>query len=154
MTSRVVRTKQFDSQISTGSLRGLLLLVGLIALLGFIYLGQNGQATMTGRRAQDLQERLDRIKRENAQLEVEIAQLTLPSRIADRAKVLGFHPATITQTVFVVVKNYPDEAKPAVAPAVAAAPVSSSFDLITVWNGVLDWVGLAPAPQTVEATSP
>jgi cell division protein FtsL len=154
MTNRVIRTKQFDSQISTGSLRGLLLLVGLIALLGFIYLGQNGQATMTGRRAQDLQERLDRIKRENAQLEVEIAQLTLPSRIADRARIIGFHPATITQTVFVVVKNYPVEVKPGAAPTATAATVSSSFDFVTVWNGVLNWVGLAPAAQTVEATGP
>ena len=151
MASRVIKTKQFDSQISTGSLRGLLLLVGLIALIGLIYLGQNGQATMTGRRAQDLQDQLTRIQRENAQLEVEIAQLTLPSRIAERAGILGFHPATITQTVFVVVKNYPVDAKPAGAPPPAAA---SSFDAATIWNGMLNWVGLTSAGQTVEATGP
>jgi cell division protein FtsB len=149
-----MKTRQFNSQISTGNLRGLLLLVGLVALLGLIYLGQNGQATMTGHRAQDLQEQLDRINRENAQLEVEIAQLTLPARIADRARALGFRPATITQTVFVVVKNYPVDAKPAAAPLAAAATTSSSFDLGTVWNGILNWVGLAPAAQTVEATGP
>jgi cell division protein FtsL len=149
-----MKTRQLNSQISTGSLRGLLLLVGLVALLGLIYLGQNSQATMAGHRAQDLQEQLDRIDRENAQLEVEIAQLTLPSRIADRAKVLGFHPATFTQTVFVVVKNYPVEVKPAAAPLAAAATTSSTFDLGTVWNGILNWVGLTPAAQTVEATGP
>ena len=153
MSSRVIKTKQLDSQISTGSLRGLLLLVGLIALIGLIYLGQNGQATMTGRRAQDLQEQLTRIQRENAQLEVDIAQLTLPSRIADRARTLGFQPATITQTVFLVVKNYPVDSTPASAPA-APAVAASSFDAGAIWNGILNWVGLTPAGQTVEATGP
>ena len=149
MSSRVIKTKNFNSQLSSGTLRGLLLLVGLIALLGFIYLGQNGQATMTGRRALDLQERLDRIKRENAQLEVEIAQLTLPSRIADLGKALGFRPATFTQTVFVVVKNYPVESKPA-----AAVAASSSFDPAVWLNDLLAQVGLAPTARTVEATGP
>ena len=153
MANRVVKSKQFDSQISTGSLRGLLLLLGVIALIGLIYLGQNGQATMTGRRAQDLQDQLARIQRENAQLEVDIAQLTLPTRIADRARVLGFHPATTAQTVFVVVKNYPVDAKPASSPTVPdAAP--SSLDVASVWNGILNWVGLNSAGQTVEATGP
>ncbi len=153
MASRVVKIKNLNSQPSTGNLRGLLLLVGLIALFGFIYLGQNGQATMTGRRAQDLQEQLDRLKRENAQLEVEIAQLTLPSKIAERAKQLGFRPATITQTVFVVVKNYPVESKPAAAPEQTAA-ASSSSDLDNLWNDFLAMMGLTPAGQTVEATGP
>ena len=151
MASQIIKTKKFDSQISTGNLRVFLLLVGLIALIGLIYLGQSGQATMTGRRAQDLQDQLSRIKRENAQLEVDIAQLTLPNRIVERARVLGFHPATITQTVFVVVKNYPVDAKPVAA---QVAPAASSFDGATVWNGILNWVGLNSGSQTVEATGP
>jgi len=152
MTGRISKTRELNSQVSTGTWRGLLLLVGLIALLGSVYLGQNGQATMTGRRAQDLQEQLDRIERENAQLEVEIAKLTLPSRVAERGKALGFRPATITQTVFIVVKNYPVDSKPA-APPVTAAPASSS-GLTALWNDLLTWIGLSPAAQTVEATGP
>ena len=136
MANRVIKTKRFDNQIPSGSLRGLLLLFGLIALIGLIYLGQNGQATMTGRRTQDLQDQLTRIERENAQLEVDIAQFTLPTRIADRARVLGFRPATINKTVFVVVKNYPVDTKPAAAPTAPVA-AASSFDPATAWNGVL-----------------
>ena len=152
MASRIAKTRELDFQPSTGSLRLLLLLVGVIALVGFVYLGQNGQATMTGRRAQDLAQQLEHIQRENAQLEVEIAQLTLPSRIADRARALGFRPATITQTVYVVVKNYPVNPMPVVAaPATAAA---SSSELTTLWNDLLTWMGLPPVSQTVEATGP
>jgi hypothetical protein len=153
MANRIVKTKQFDSQISTASLRGLFLLIGLVALIGLIYLGQSGQATMTGRRAQDLQDQLIRIRRENAQLEVDIAQLTLPARIADRAHIIGFRPATISQTVFVVVKNYPMDAKPAAGPTTPAA-TTTSLDVASIWNGILNWVGLTSAGQTVEATGP
>ena len=152
MASRIVKTRELDSQISTASVRPLLLLVGVIALLGLVYLGQNGQATVTGRRAQDLAQQLDTIKHENAQLEVEIAQLTLPSRIADRARALGFRPATISQTVYVVVKNYP--AGPAPAVAKPATTTAASSGVSTFWNDVLTWMGLPPTSQTVEATGP
>ncbi len=152
MASRVVKTRNLNSQTTPANLRGLLLLVGFVALFGFVYLGQNGQATMTGRRVQDLQEQLDRLKRENAQLEVEIAQLTLPAKIVERGKALGFRPATTTQTVFVIVKNYPVEPKPVAAPQTAAA--SSPSDLLNLWNDLLAWMGLTPTGQTVEATGP
>ena len=152
MASRIVKTKELDFQPSTGSWRSLLILVGVFALIGLIYLGQNGQATVTGRRAQDLSMQLDAIKHENAQLEIEIAQLTLPSRIADRARALGFRPATITQTLYVVVKNYPTDPAPVVAkPATTAA---SSSNLTTWWNNFLTWMGLPPTSPTVEATGP
>lgn len=151
MATRVVKTKEYDNQISTGSWRALLILVGVFAIIGLIYLGQNGQATVTGRRAQDLAQQLDAVKRENAQLEVEIAQFTLPSRIADRARAIGFRPATISQTLYVVVKNYPADPTPALDKPAAAA---SSSNATTLWNDFLTWMGLLPSSQTVEATAP
>ncbi len=152
MAGRIPKTREPNSQLTGGSLRTMLLLVGLIALLGMIYLGQNGQATMAGHRAQDLKDQYDRIQRENAQLELEIAQLMLPARVADRAKALGFHPATITQTVFMVVKNYPVESKPVVARP--AAPAPGSLSQPSLWDNLLALVGLAPTTNTAEATGP
>ncbi len=152
MTNRATKNRELSNTKQTVTLRALLLLVGLVALLGFTYLGQNGQATMTGRRAQDLKEQLERIKRENAQLEVEIAQLSLPSRIANRAQVLGFHPATISQTMFIVVKNYPVDSTFPAAPAMAK--VAKPNDLAALWDGLLAFMGLTPAASTVEATGP
>ncbi|MDE3088394.1 MAG: septum formation initiator family protein [Chloroflexota bacterium] len=153
MAATMIKGKDLNSSFAPSTLRTLLLLVGLVALLGFVYLGQNGQATMTGRRAQDLKAQLERIERENAQTEVEIAQLTQPSRIAERARALGFRPATISQIIFIVVKNYPVEQKPA-APAMASSSTSSSFDLGALWNDLLARGGLSPTARTVEATSP
>ena len=151
MATRLVKTKEYEKQISTGSWRALLILVGVFAIIGLIYLGQNGQATVTGRRAQDLAQQLDAVKRENAQLEVEIAQFTLPSRIADRARAIGFRPATISQTLYVVVKNYPADPTPALAKPAAA---TSSSNATTLWNDFLTWMSLQPSTQTVEATAP
>ncbi len=151
MANRFVKTKEYDTQISTGSWRVLLILAGVFALIALIYLGQNGQATVTGRRAQDLAQQLDAVKRENAQLQVEIAQLTLPSRIADRARALGFRPATISQTLYVVVKNYPVDPVPAVA---KPTTVAASLNVTALWNDFLTWMGLPPTAQTVEATGP
>ncbi len=150
MAGRIPKTKELNSQLTGGSLRTMLLLVGLIALLGMIYLGQNGQATMAGHRAQDLKDQYDRIQRENAQLELEIAQLMLPARVADRAKALGFHPATITQTVFMVVKNYPVDSKP----VAARLPAPSSISHASLWDNLLALVGLAATTNTAEATGP
>lgn len=131
--------------------RALLLLVGLIALLGMIYLTQSSQATMTGTRTIELQEKYERLRRENAQLEYEIAVLTTPDKIAERARRLGLRPATITQTTFLVVKNYPVvSAKPAQVQAALAPTFSNSFELL--WNELLARLGLLSNARTVEAS--
>jgi hypothetical protein len=129
--------------------RALLLLVGLLALLGMIYLTQSSQATMTGTRTLELQEKYERLRRENAQLEYEIAVLTTPDKIAERARRLGLRPATITQTTYIVIKNYPvASAKP--APLVPNAKSSDPFELL--WNELLARLGLLSNSRTVEAS--
>ncbi len=152
MRDQTLRLQQINTSFSLDSIRALLIMLGVLALLGVIYLTQSSQATMTGQRAQDLQTRLDRLKRENAQLEYEIAVLTTPSKIAERARALGLHPATTAQTVFVTVKDYPISA-PKPAPATVDLTVSSPDSLTTLWNELLLRLGLAPIGRTVEATT-
>ncbi|MBM3127815.1 MAG: hypothetical protein FJ009_04170 [Chloroflexi bacterium] len=130
--------------------RALLLLVGVIALLGMMYLTQNSQAAMTGTRTLELQDRLERLRRENAQLEYEIAVLTTPDKIAERARRLGLRPATITQTVFIAINNYPAASKPA-SPA-TLAPTKSAAPMELLWNELLARLGLLSSGRTVEAS--
>lgn len=129
--------------------RALLLLVGVIALLGMMYLTQSSQATMTGTRAIELQEKYERLRRENAQLEYEIAVLTTPDKLAERARRLGLRPATITQTTYLVVQNYP--AAPS-QPAPSLAPTNSSDPFELLWNELLARLGLLSNARTVEAS--
>lgn len=131
-----------DSVRMSNALRALLVLAGALCLVGLAYLGQNGQATLTGRQVQDLQTQLERIERENAELENENAQYTLPSQVADRAKAMGFRPATISQTVFVVVKNFPPTETPAPSNA-AGSQTGSGW-----WDELLGWLGLASSGTT------
>jgi hypothetical protein len=116
--------------------RAWLVLVGLIALLGLLYLTQSTQATLTGKRLVSLQERLEELRRENAQLEYEIGVLTAPQRLAERATRLGLRPLTPAQARYVVIKDFAP-LPPAMPPAsVRNAPQpSSTFDL--VWRELM-----------------
>ncbi len=153
MAQQVI-TRRLANSFSFSTVRAVALLLGLLALVGMIYLGQSSQATLTGQHVQDLQEQLERFKRENAQLEYDIAVLSAPDKIAGRARALGLHPATIAQTVFIRVKNYP--VMPKAVPAVNQPPTipSTSDSFIAVlWNEFLARLGLGSSVRTVEATT-
>jgi cell division protein FtsB len=153
MDNPTIRVPQINSSFNFSIARALLLLVGLIALLGMIYLTQSSQATMTGTHALELQDKLERLRRENKQLEYEIALLTAPDKIAARARKQGLGPATITQTLFIAVKYSP------VLPPKSALrngelgnspTTSNSFELL--WNELLSRLGLLSNGRTVEAS--
>jgi cell division protein FtsB len=153
MDNPIIRVPQINSGFNFSIARALLLLVGLIALLGMIYLTQSSQATMTGAHALELQDKLERLRRENAQLKNEIAVLTAPDKIAARARKLGLGPPTITQTTFIAVKYSPG-LPPKSAPRngeLASSPIASnSFELL--WNELLSRLGLLSNGRTVEAS--
>ncbi len=94
------------NSFSLESARTWLLLVATITLVGIAYLGQATEATVTGQRVHDLQDRLDRIERQNAQLEYQIAALISPDKIEARAKALGLRPVMSNQVQFVNEKDY------------------------------------------------
>jgi cell division protein FtsL len=148
MDNPTLRVPQINSGFSFSVARALLLLVGLIALLGMIYLTQSSQATMTGTHALELQDKLERLWRENAQLKDEIAVLTAPERIAKIATRLGLRPATITQTTFIAIKNYP--VLPPNGEPTNPAAASNSFELL--WNELLSRLSLLSDGRTVEAS--
>lgn len=152
MTAQTIR-REIRNTVSFSSVRALFLFLGLLVLLGMIYLGQSSQATLTGQHVQDLQERLGRLKRENTQMEYDIAVLTTPVQIADRARALGLHPPVITQTLFITVKNYPVNPRPALNTNLPSTAANSDSLISALWNEVLVRLGIPPSGRTVEATS-
>lgn len=144
---------EIHSGFNFSSARALFLLIGLTALLGIIYLTQSSQATMTGTRVIELQNELEQLRRSNAQLEYEIAVLTAPKRIAEIAARRGLHPATLTQTTFIVVNNYPvlpPRAAPRNAESVNTASASNALELL--WNELMARLGVLSSERTVEAS--
>ena len=152
MDNPTIHVPQINSGFNFSIARALLLLVGLIALLGMIYLMQSSQATMTGTHLIELQGKLERLRRENAQLEYEIAVLTAPDRIADRARRLGLRPATITQTTYIAVKNYPVLPRKPTPRAEPADTLTASNSIDLLWNELLSRLGLVSNARTVEAS--
>lgn|SRR5574341_48526 len=153
MSNRNWQNKNSFTRISFDNVRLWVLLVGLIALWGIVYLGLNSESAVTGQRVHDLQDKLDRVNRENAQLEYDIAALLQPSRMAERATALGLHPATISQTIYITVKNYPTRATSVAHEAQPTATTLRSFDLASWWNDLLASVGLGGGLRAAEATT-
>jgi len=68
-------------------------LVVVLALVAALYLTLVSQTAARGRHIEQLREELFRLRRENEQLEVEIAEEGSIERLRERADELGFGPA-------------------------------------------------------------
>lgn len=86
---------------------GIILL--LAALLGAIYVRQASRIASIGRRVQVKQIELVELKRENADIEQEIAEAQSLDRLQAEAIRLGFVPADPEDIEYVVVPQYPAE---------------------------------------------
>jgi cell division protein FtsB len=71
---------------------GLLLLLVIFSLVGWLYLSQASYLTATAFRVEELRAELEAVQRTNAALGLEIAQLESLPRIEQRARELGFGP--------------------------------------------------------------
>lgn len=101
-----------EAQVATGWF----IILGLIALLGTIYLTQASRIAGTGRRIQILQGELDDIQRLNADLERDIAQTQSLERLQSEAIAQGFVTAAPDVIEYLVVPNYPAGATPTPIP--------------------------------------
>lgn len=84
---------------------GIILALG--ALLGTIYLYQASNIASVGRRVQQLQSELDEVKRDNAELEREIAEGQSLERLQSEAQRLGFVRARPEDIEYLIVPDYP-----------------------------------------------
>lgn len=101
-----------------------LLALILASLIGWLYLMQNSWMVSTVSRIQELEKEKARLKRENAQLLTQIAELEEPSRLQARAKELGFVPPERTEYVIVHYRPAP----PSLLPT-EEAPMAEKGDL-------------------------
>jgi cell division protein FtsL len=92
---------------------GVILLI--ITLLGAIYLNQSSKIAAVGRHVQELEFELDEVKRENTQLEREIAEAQSLDRLYGEVGRMGFVPADVSSIEYLVIPNYPSTAAPPVA---------------------------------------
>lgn len=122
---------------STG--RSLLGLVALLVLAG-MYLAVNGRLADAGRELLRLESRRSELLRDTTSLASQLADLTSPERLLERASSMGFHPAHAKDTEFVVIDGYVPP--PAFrAPAPLGSPVGPSGGLSPAYTETLaEWV--------------
>ena len=98
----------------------------LIALLGAIYLNQASRIASVGRRVQVLQSELENIKRDNAALARQIAEVQSLERLQREAIRLGFVPARPADIEYIIVPDYPIAPGPAIGDSAPDASVIES----------------------------
>ena len=81
---------------------GMLIMLVVLSLLGWIYLTQASHVATTTRRIEELQIDKARLEQQNLELVVEIADLESVSRLAERAVELGFTTVALDDAEFVV----------------------------------------------------
>ncbi len=115
-------------------------LLGLVslALLASLYLSVISRAATLGREIQYMQAEIERTRRVNADLTVQLAALTAADTLQERAEKLGLVPASPEQIQYVVVPGYNGRAPVTLAPAPTPPPqtlVHPDFS-----ESLLDWV--------------
>ncbi|GAB4530703.1 MAG: hypothetical protein Fur0018_18130 [Anaerolineales bacterium] len=122
----------------------LLALVAL-ALVASLYLSVSSRAATLGRETMNMQAEIERLRRANADLTVQLAQLTAADAMQARAAALGLQPASPEQIQYVVVPGYRGRQTARLAPQatfqVAAPLVQPAFS-----ESLLDWARIQLAP--------
>ena len=73
---------------------GILLVIFIVSLVGWLYLTQANVTAATNLRIEEYREELKRVEQDNASMRVEIAAWESLPRIEDRARSLGFGVST------------------------------------------------------------
>jgi hypothetical protein len=117
-------------------------LLGLVALLVLagMYLAVNARLAEAGRTLLTLENRRAELQRETTMLASQLADLTSPERLLERAASMGFRPAHAKDTEYVVIDGYTPPADFR-APPPLGSPVEPSGGLSPAYTETLaDWV--------------
>jgi hypothetical protein len=98
-------TKASLRKLRARSALGVALILGVLSLLGWVYLTQASYVATTSRHLRELEKQKERIEQESFQLMVEIAELESVSRLASRAEELGFVMAFSDESEFLAVAD-------------------------------------------------
>ncbi|GAB4493007.1 MAG: hypothetical protein Fur0016_29030 [Anaerolineales bacterium] len=80
--------------------------VMLLGLVAGLYLNVSARAAITGREIQSLEAEIAANKRDNADLQTQIAVLLSNQSLSQRARALGFEPITRENVEYIVVPGY------------------------------------------------
>jgi cell division protein FtsB len=100
-TSKKIYTWKMDARAAAG----IMFILTLLSLVGWLYLTEASYVAATGYHLEAMRAERDRLRRENAQLAYEVAQLSTQDQVEKRARQLGFAP--ISEAHYLAVTDYP-----------------------------------------------
>jgi hypothetical protein len=115
---------------------GIILIIAVFALVGWLYLSQASALTTTSYQIEERKALLEKIKQQNVELELQIAQMEALPRIEARAKEAGFNIPT--EVRFLYLKT-PPLSQDQIKAAEIAGKTSSIEKTI---NSILQAVGI------------
>lgn len=117
--------RQIPWRLTSNSALGLVLILAILSLVGWLYLTQASAVTTTSYQIDELRIELDHLKNQNAALILEIAELQALARVEKRALQLGFQP--VDEVEYISIDNFPAIAAATETPQ-TSAPVENSVD--------------------------
>lgn len=117
-----------------------LLILVLVALVAGIYLNVTARAATIGRETLAMQDRIETLKLDNANLETRLAMINSATEMEKRAKALGFVPLDQSEITYLVVEGYVPRQQAVIAPPpepVTVVPASLPPDYT---ESLFDWV--------------
>jgi hypothetical protein len=127
---RAFRLAPWRKQMQAVAVWSITLLV--VAVLGGLYLAVASHAGTAGRDLQQFEARQVELIQANNELRAQLAELRSVTRLNNRARELGYLPATPEQIEFIAVNSYPRLADAASsAPVAAPAATASLGDWLT-----------------------
>src|SRR5574337_123341 len=129
-TDQVLRAfKQAPWRTQTQAVAAWSVTLLIIAVIGGLYLAVASRAGTAGRDLQRYEAEKSDLTRANDELRAKLAELRSVTRLANRARELGFAPADPDQIEYVAVKDYPVVAQAAPVRAQASAPAATTIPL-------------------------
>ncbi len=107
---------------------GTLLWLVLLLVVGGMYLAVNAKVAAAGREVLTLEDRRLELQRDNAELGAQLAKLSAPDRMIERARAMGFRPAGPEEIEYLIVEGYqPPPVFSAPSPPASTRAVDSSL---------------------------
>ncbi len=117
-----------------------LLVVVFAALVAGVYLDVTARAATLGREIQFMQEDIESLELEIADLETQLAQITSATVMEERARTLGFEPVVMDTAEYIVVPGYIPRTETNLAPP--PQPIRNTVPSLpnSFSESLMDWV--------------
>lgn len=97
--------KQAPWRVETQVIAALAAIMVVVIAISGMYLAEASRAAVAGRDVQSLEEQRDDLLRQNDLLRAEIARVQSVARVEERAREMGFTPATIDNLEFLAISE-------------------------------------------------